>query len=124
MAPRKVRLVVDLIRGLPVTEAETRLTFLKRDAALPVLKLLRSAIANAEHNFKLNREALSVKTIFADGGATIKRSRARAMGSSAPIRKRTTHVSIVLSDEKKKSVKSVKTVKSVKSEVEGEKANI
>ncbi len=108
MAPRKVRLAVDLIRGLSVTEAETRLTFLKRDAALPVLKLLRSAIANAEHNFKLNREALFVKTIFADGGATIKRSRARAMGSSAPIRKRTTHVSIIISDEKAPSTRKTR----------------
>jgi large subunit ribosomal protein L22 len=96
MAPRKVRLVVDLIRGLSVAEAETRLTFLKRDAATPVLKLLRSAIANAEHNFKLDRTTLVVKTITADGGVTMKRFRPRAMGRAAPIRKRTTHVNLIL----------------------------
>jgi large subunit ribosomal protein L22 len=96
MAPRKVRLVVDLIRSLPVAEAELRLNFLKRDAALPVLKLLRSAIANAEHNFKLDRTTLVVKTITADSGVTMKRSRPRAMGRAAPIRKRTTHINLVL----------------------------
>lgn len=96
MAPRKVRLVVDLVRGLPVAEAELRLSFLKRDAATPVLKLLRSAIANAEHNFKLDRSTLVVKTITADGGVTLKRFRPRAMGRAAPIRKRTTHINLVL----------------------------
>jgi large subunit ribosomal protein L22 len=70
--------------------------FLKRDAALPVLKLLRSAIANATHNFHLDPSMLIVKTISADGGATLKRMRPRAMGRSAPIRKRTTHIFMVL----------------------------
>lgn len=98
MSPRKVRLVIDTIRGLSVVEADTRLTFLKKAAALPVQKLLRSAIANAEHNFKLDREQLFVKTITADGGQTIKRFRPRAFGRGAPIRKRTTHINIVLAD--------------------------
>lgn len=96
MAPRKVRLVVDLVRGLPVATAEQRLTFLKRDAAVPVLKLLRSAIANATHNFHLDPGTLIVKRISADAGVTMKRFRPRAMGRSAPIRKRTTHVFLVL----------------------------
>jgi len=96
MAPRKVRLVVDLIRNLPVAEAELRLTFLKKDAAKPVLKLLRSAMANAEHNFKLDRSTLVVKAITADAGVTLKRFRPRAMGRAAPIRKRTTHVNLTL----------------------------
>lgn len=98
MSPRKVRLVIDAIRGLSVAEADTRLSFIKKAAALPVQKLLRSAIANAEHNFKLNREQLFVKTITADGGETIKRSRPRAFGRGAPIRKRTTHINIILAD--------------------------
>ena len=118
MAPRKVRLVVDLVRGLPVADADTRLMFVCKAAARPVLKLLRSAIANAEHNFTLDRSTLWVKTIAADSGVTLKRSRPRARGSAAPIRKRTTHVTIVLSDEPRKSkVKSRKSkvVKSVKS---------
>lgn len=96
MAPRKVRLVVDLVRGLPVAEAERRLVFLKKDAARPVLKLLKSAIANAEHNFKLDPATLIVKKITADAGVTLKRFRPRAHGRAAPIRKRTTHIAIVL----------------------------
>lgn len=98
MAPRKVRLIVDLIRGMKATDAEVRLGFVQRDAVLPVLKLLRSAMANAEHNFKLDRSSLFVKTITADGGATLKRSRPRAQGRAAPIRKRTTHINLILSD--------------------------
>lgn len=96
MAPRKVRLVVDLVRGLPVAEALQRLAFLQKDASLPVRKLIESAIANAEHNFKLDRSTLVVKSIAADGGATLKRWRPRAHGRAAPIRKRTTHITLVL----------------------------
>lgn len=96
MAPRKVRLVIDAVRGLPVMVADTRLTFMKQGAVEPVQKLLRSAMANAEHNFHLKKEDLFIKTITADGGPTLKRSRPRARGSAAPIRKRTTHVMIVL----------------------------
>ncbi len=110
MAPRKVRLVIDVIRGMSVAEAEMRLTFLPKAAALPVLKLLRSAVANAEHNFKLSRETLFVKTVTADGGPVLHRWRARAMGRAAPIRKRTSHITLIVSDEKpapkgKKAVK-------------------
>lgn len=100
MAPRKVRLVVDMIRNLSVDEAETRLKFAPRAAALPVLKLLQSAKANAVHNNKLDASTLFVKAITADGGPTLKRFRPRAMGRAATIRKRTTHISIVLSDER------------------------
>lgn len=107
MAPRKVRLAVDLVRGLPVAEAETRLKFLNKAAARPVLKLLQSAIANAEHNFKLDRAGLVVASITADGGPVLKRSRARAMGRGVIIRKRTTHINIVLSDGKGDSEKAV-----------------
>lgn len=97
MSPRKVRLVINTVRGMSATAADTRLAFLNRGAALPVRKLLQSAIANAEHNFHLNREDLVISKITADGGPTIKRFRPRARGSAAPIRKRTTHVAIVLS---------------------------
>jgi large subunit ribosomal protein L22 len=99
MAPRKVRLVADLIRGKAVGLAVTELTFLRKDAALPVLKLVKSAMANAEHNFKLDSATLRVKTITVDGGATLKRFRPRAHGSAAPIRKRTSHINLILSDE-------------------------
>ena len=99
MAPRKVRLVVDAVRGLTVADAETRLQFIQKEASRPVLKLLQSAVANAEHNFKLDRASLRIKTIVADAGVTLKRSRPRAMGRAAPIRKRSTHISIILTDE-------------------------
>jgi large subunit ribosomal protein L22 len=99
MAPRKVRLVIDVIRGKDVHTATTQLSFLQKDAALPVLKLLKSAVANAEHNFHLDASALRVKAVMADGGPTLKRSRPRAHGSAAPIRKRTTHILLTLTDE-------------------------
>ena len=107
MSPRKVRLVINAIRGLPVAAAETRLLFLPKLASEPVLKLLRSAIANAEHNFHLKKDDLVVKTITADGGPTLSRSRPRAFGRAAPIRKRTTHINITLTtkDEVKKMMK-------------------
>ncbi len=114
MAPRKVRLVIDTVRGLPALQAEINLKFVPKAASRPVLKLLQSAMANAEHNFKLDRENLFVKTIMADGGATLKRTRARAHGSAALIRKRTTHITLILSDEKsmpgKKKAKKVAAI--------------
>lgn len=106
MAPRKVRLVIDAVRGLPVMAADTRLTFMNQAAREPVQKLLRSAIANAEHNFHLKKEDLIVQTITADGGPTLKRSRPRARGSAAPIRKRTTHIMIVLAPKAEKVAKA------------------
>jgi large subunit ribosomal protein L22 len=99
MAPRKVRLIVDLVRGKAVGSVITQLTFLQRDAALPVLKLIKSAMANAEHNFKIDPATLWIKTITADGGTTLKRSRPRAHGSAAPILKRTTHIMLALSND-------------------------
>lgn len=100
MSPRKVRLVVNTIRGLSVAAAETKLQFVPKLASEPVLKLLLSAVANANHNFHLQKEDLYVKSIVADGGPTLKRFRARAFGRAAPIRKRTTHITIVLADKK------------------------
>lgn len=96
MSPRKVRLVIDAVRGKSVKDADVRLSLMKKGAALPVLKLLRSAVANAEHNFHLAAESLFIKTITVDGGPTIKRSRPRAFGRSAPIRKRTAHIAIIV----------------------------
>lgn len=96
MSPRKVRLVIDAVRGLSAAAAEDRLRFIKKGAVEPVLKLLRSAIANAEHNNKLRKDDLVIKSITADGGPTIKRQAARAFGRGAPIRKRTTHINLVL----------------------------
>ncbi|MFH1621368.1 MAG: 50S ribosomal protein L22 [Patescibacteria group bacterium] len=114
MSPRKVRLVIDTIRGKKVETAETQLIFVKKAAAGPVLKLLKSAVANAEHNFKLDKNTLFIKKITADAGMTIKRSMPRAMGRATPIRKRSTHITIILSDEavpkKEKKVKPRKPI--------------
>lgn len=108
MSPRKVRLVIDAIRGLNVADAEIRLQFIPKLASEPVLKLLRSAVANAEHNFKQKKEDLFVKTVTADGGPTMKRWRPRAFGRAAPIRKRTTHIMLVLAPKSERQEKSKK----------------
>lgn len=101
MAPRKVRLVIDTIRGLDVLSAERELLFSRKRAAQPVLKLLRSAMANAKNNFQMDQKQLFVKKITADGGPTIKRYRPRAFGSAAMIRKRSTHIMVVLQAREK-----------------------
>lgn len=95
MAPRKVRLVVDVIRGMKAIPATQELTFSKRAAARPILKLLKSAMANAEQK-QLTKESLRIKTIMVNEGATLKRFMPRAFGRSAPIRKRTSHIELML----------------------------
>lgn len=111
MSPRKVRLVIDVIRGLGVRQAQAQLMFMKKIAAEPVKKLLDSAIANAEHNFSLTADKLYVKAITADGGPILGRWRARAFGRAASIRKRSTHLSIVLSEKGEKKQKAKKESK-------------
>lgn len=98
IAPRKVRLVVDLVRGLPIDRAVAQLEHLPKRSAEPVLKLVKSAIANAEHNFKLNRADLYVKMIVANEGPRLKRYRPRAFGRAAVIQKKMTHITVVLAD--------------------------
>jgi len=106
MAPRKVRLVAGLIRRLPIEQAERQLVFMNKAAAKPLLKLLKSAVANAEHNFKLSKDNLWIKFLTVDGGTTIKRFRPRAHGAAAPIRKRTSHITLKLTDEPRPAVKA------------------
>jgi len=93
---RKARLVCDHIRGKDVTEARAILAFTPRAAAKPWLKLLESAVANAEHNHELVGEELKIAAVHADEGPTLKRFRPRAMGRATRIRKRTSHLSITL----------------------------
>lgn len=100
MSPRKVRLVVDIVRGLSVQKAEHALSLLNKKAARPVSKVLHSAIANAEHNFDAKKSELFVKFIAADEGPTLKRWQPRAFGRASMIRKRTTHITVVVSDGK------------------------
>lgn len=98
-SPKKVRLVVDSVRGMNAELAREQLQFTNKRAARPVLKLLESAIANARNNFNLKDTTLYIKRIAVDEGPTLKRYKPRAHGRATPIRKRTSHVSIVL-DEK------------------------
>jgi ribosomal protein L22 len=95
-SPRKARLVCDHIRGKSVEEARAILALTPRAIARDWSKLLESAVANAEHNHELVGEDLYVKTVRADDGPTIKRFRPRAMGRATKIRKRTSHLTILL----------------------------
>lgn len=99
IAPRKVRLVVDIVRGLPVSKAIDQLTAQPKAAALPVMKLIKSAMANARHNFKLDPDHLYVKSIVANEGPRLKRFRARAFGRAANIQKRMSHISLILAEQ-------------------------
>jgi large subunit ribosomal protein L22 len=96
VTPRKARRVVDLIRGLPATEAQAVLRFAPQAASEPVGKVLASAIANAEHNFKLDTDTLVVSRAWVDEGPTLKRFRPRAQGRAYRINKRTSHITVVL----------------------------
>lgn len=97
ISPRKVRLVVDLIRGLDVDKALAQLVFSKKDAARPIKKLLESAIANSVHNHSMKREGLMIETAFVDEGTSMKRWQPRAFGRANPLRKRSSHITLVIS---------------------------
>lgn len=99
IAPRKVRLVVDLIRGKQVGEALAILKHTPKAASPVVEKVLKSAIANAEHNFEMDVNSLVVGQVFVDQGPTLKRFRPRAMGRASRIHKRTSHVTVVLNEK-------------------------
>lgn len=101
MSARKVRLVVDQIRGRSVNEAYAILQHSKKAAAEPVSKTLRSAVANAQFRAQEGGDVLDVDTLrvreaFVDEGATLRRWRARAMGRASPIRKRTSHITLIV----------------------------
>jgi large subunit ribosomal protein L22 len=97
VTPQKARRLVDLIRGLPAAEAQTILRFAPQAASEPVGKVLDSAIANAEHNHDLDRDTLVVTEAYVDEGPTMKRFRPRAQGRAYRIRKRTSHITVVVS---------------------------
>jgi large subunit ribosomal protein L22 len=98
MSPRKVRLVIDQVRGLAVDDALAILKFTPKAAAKPVAKVIASAAANAEENYGLSREDLYVSQIFADVGPTHKRWKAGARGRVKPILKRSSHITVVLEE--------------------------
>ena len=101
ISPRKVRMVVDTVRGKSVSQALNILELVRKKAALPVKKLLKSAVANAvENNGVSDVDTLVIEHITVDEGPTLKRYMPRARGRATPIRKRTSHVRIVLREQR------------------------
>ncbi|BAH83116.1 50S ribosomal protein L22 [Candidatus Ishikawella capsulata] len=97
-SPQKVRLVTNLIRGKTVSQALNVLTYTNKKAAILVKKVLESAIANAEHNDGADIDHLKVSKVYVDNGATMKRMMPRAKGRANSILKRTSHITIIVSD--------------------------
>ena len=98
IAPRKVRTLSRMLSGMPVDTALHQLGFELRRGALPLEKLIRSAVANAEHNFNMMRDNLLVRQVLVDEGRTLKRWMPRAQGRATPIWKRSSHVHVVLEE--------------------------
>ena len=98
LAPRKARLVIDLVRGKNVSEAAMFLDNMNRDASRAIKKVLTSAVANATNNLELKEENLYVKEAFVNEGRTLKRMKAGPRGHVSPIKKRTSHITIVVSE--------------------------
>jgi len=113
IAPRKVRLVADLIRGKSVEQAQTFLRFTVKKANEPVLKLLKSAIASARNNFQLEESNLYIRKISVDEGPKYKRHMPRARGQAYEIQKKTSHVTLWLDEIEKKKRKKAKKVEKV-----------
>jgi large subunit ribosomal protein L22 len=99
ITPQKARRMVDLIRGLPASEAQTVLRFSPQAASETVGKVLDSAIANAENNHGMSTDGLVVSEAYVDEGPTLKRFRPRAQGRAYRIRKRTSHITVVVSSD-------------------------
>lgn len=100
IAPRKARLVINLIRGKSVTEADIILSNLNKEAARLSKKVLTSAVANAENNLHLEKENLYVREAYVNEGQPLKRMKFGSRGHVDPIKRRTSHITIVVSDEK------------------------
>ena len=111
MSPRKVRVVVDAVKKFTAVEALEKLKLIPRRSATPLIKLLRSALANAEHNFALSAEGLRIAVFKVDGGPVLKRFRPGSKGRVSPIAKRTAHVTVVLEGERRPAAKPVKETK-------------
>ncbi len=115
IAPRKVRLVADLVRGKSAEEARDILHFATKRAAPVFLKLLKSAVSNAKNNFKMEEKDLYVSKVLVDEGPKLKRWIARARGKANEIQKKTSHITIIL-DEISGRPKKIKEVKEIKKE--------
>lgn len=105
-SPRKVRLVSDLVKGKSIPDALRILAVTTKVAALPLRKLVLSAVRSAKNSFSIDEANLYIKEFRVDAGATLKRSMPRARGSAFPILKRTCHVSLILDERESKQVKN------------------
>ena len=99
ISPRKVRLLVDMVRGKKVDEALALLKFAPTPTARVVAKVVKSAAANAENNFQMSPSALKIVGIFADEARTMKRFRPRARGRVSPILKRSSHITVIVAEQ-------------------------
>ncbi len=113
LSPRKVRLVIDLVRGAKVNDALDQLMFVNKGPKNTVVKLIKSAVANAVNTYDLSEDNLFIKEIRVDEGVTLKRWMPRARGRATPVRKRTSHIMLVLGE-----VKDSGDVKAKKQEIE------
>lgn len=113
ISPRKMRLVAGLVRGQKIQEALNQLSVANKSAATPIKKVIDSAVANATHNFQLAADNLFIKEIRVDGGPVLKRWLPRAHGRATPLRKRMSHVSVILGEIKDSGLKEGKKSKIV-----------
>lgn len=111
IAPRKVRLVAQMLKGLPVNEAEAQLLMNPKRSSLVILKLLRSAVANAKNNGQMNPEKLFIKEVRVDNGPMTKRYMPRAMGRANSIQKKSSHVTLIVAESEKIKAPRFKIVK-------------
>jgi len=118
ITPRKVRLVADLIRGKKVEKAQKLLTFTRKRAAIPMLKLLNQAVANAKSSFQTDESNLYISKLLVDEGIKLKRQLPRARGRADIIYKKSSHITLVLNeiDKKAKKMKKKKIVEKKKAE--------
>lgn len=102
ISPFKARQVVDLVRGKDVNEAQAILRYANKKGAPLVAKVLNSAVANAEHNFDMNADALYIHEVFVDEGPALKRMKPRAYGRADMIKRRTSHITVVVKEREVK----------------------
>jgi large subunit ribosomal protein L22 len=102
ISPTKVRVVIDLVRGKSVNEALALLKYIPKRASEPLAKVIKSAAANAEHNFNLNKDNLVISQAYVDQGPTMKRFHPRQRGQAFPILKRSSHITITVKEKEAK----------------------
>lgn len=117
VAPRKAQQVAELIRGAKVVDALNTLKFTTKASSKAILKVLNSAVANARQNSKVREENLYVSEVYVDQGPTLKRFRPRAMGRATRIRKRTSHITVVVAEQPEKEVAKKAKAEKVKKQV-------